>query len=109
MGFATGEGATTGLCEAVHMSRRRDPAWYVISLRPRGEHDALRRAAARYGAGLIALSPWQLLLRDDARSRADLRVALAASRVVFTSPTAVRAAHVLQPLKAQRNQRWCAV
>jgi uroporphyrinogen-III synthase len=81
----------------------------VISLRPRGEHDALRRAAARYGAGLIALSPWQLQLCDDARSRADLRAALAAACVVCTSPAAVRAAHALQPLKARRGQRWCAV
>jgi len=91
------------------MSRRRAPSWYVISLRPRGEHDALRRAAAQYGAGLIALSPWRLQLRDDARSRADLRVALTAARVVFTSPAAVRAAHTLQPLKARRGQHWCAV
>ena len=91
------------------MPKRRAPSWYVISLRPRGEHAALRRAAARYGAGLIALSPWQLQLRDDARSRADLRAALAATRVVFTSPTAVRAAHALQPLEARDGQHWCAV
>ncbi|GAB3344990.1 uroporphyrinogen-III synthase [Lysobacter tyrosinilyticus] len=81
----------------------------MISLRPRGEHDALRRAAARYGAGLIALSPWRLQLRDDSRSRADLRTALAAPRVVFTSPAAVRAASALQPLAAMRAQQWCAV
>lgn len=97
------------MCEAVRMSPRRGPSWYVISLRPRGEHDALRRAAARYGAGLIALSPWQLRLCDDARTRADLRAALTATRVVFTSPAAVRAAHALQPLAARRGQAWCAV
>ena len=55
------------------------------------------------------MSPWQLQLRNDARSRADLRAALAAPRVVFTSPAAVRAAHALQPLKARRGQHWCAV
>jgi uroporphyrinogen-III synthase len=91
------------------MSRRSTPSWYVISLRPRGEHTALRRAAARYGAGLIALSPWKLHLRDDAAARAALRAALAAPHVVFTSPTAVRAAHVLQAFKPRRGQHWCAV
>jgi uroporphyrinogen-III synthase len=91
------------------MSRRRDPSWYVISLRPRGEHDALRRAAARHGAGLIALSPWRLQQRDGAQVRADLHAALAASRVLFTSPAAVRAARALQALKPRRGQSWCAV
>ena len=91
------------------MSRRSTPSWYVISLRPRGEHAALRRAAARYGAGLIALSPWKLQLRDDAAARAALQAALAAPHVIFTSPTAVRAAHVLQPFKPRRGQHWCAV
>ena len=85
------------------------PAWYVISLRPRGEHAALRRAAARRGAGLIALSPWTLRDRDDAASRDALRDALAAPRVVATSPAAVRAAARLQPLRAQPGQAWFAV
>jgi uroporphyrinogen-III synthase len=85
------------------------PPWYVISLRPRGEHAVLRRAAARHGAGLIALSPWRLQLRDDAPARAALRSALAASRIVFTSPAAVRAAHALQAFKPRRGQAWCAV
>jgi uroporphyrinogen-III synthase len=91
------------------MSRRSTLPWYVISLRPRGEHAALRRAAARYGAGLIALSPWKLQLRDDAAARADLRAALAAPHIIFTSPTAARAAHALQPFKPRRGQHWCAV
>ncbi|MFC5578733.1 uroporphyrinogen-III synthase [Lysobacter niabensis] len=85
------------------------PPWYVISLRPRGEHAALRRAAARHGGGLIALSPWRLQLRDDATARAAVRSALAASRIVFTSPAAVRAARALQVLKPRRGQAWCAV
>ena len=81
----------------------------MISLRPRGEHAALRRAAAKRGGGLIALSPWRLHLREDAEARAALRAALAASHVVFTSPAAVRAARALQPLKQRRDQRVCAV
>lgn len=91
------------------MSRRSTPSWYVISLRPRGEHAALRREAAKHGGGLIALSPWRLQLRDDDAARAALHAALAASHVVFTSPAAVRAAHALQPLHARTAQSVCAV
>ena len=85
------------------------PGWYVISLRPRGGHEALRRAAARHGAGLIALSPWSLKLRDDDEARLALEAALAAPKVVFTSPAAVRAANALQPLRAHPRQQWFAV
>jgi len=91
------------------MSSRAPPQWYVISLRPRGEHAALRRAAARHGAGLIALSPWRLQRRDDESARVDLRAALAASHVLFTSPAAVRAAHALQALRPRSGQHWFAV
>ncbi|KQY49341.1 uroporphyrinogen-III synthase [Lysobacter sp. Root494] len=91
------------------MSRRSTPSWYVISLRPRGEHAALRREAARRGGGLIALSPWRLQLRDDDATRAGLHDALAASHVVFTSPAAVRAARALQALHARPGQSVCAV
>jgi uroporphyrinogen-III synthase len=91
------------------MSRRSIPPWYVISLRPRGEHAALRRAAARHGGGLIALSPWRLQPRGDGVARAALDDALAASRVVFTSPAAVRAAQALQPLRQRAGQFVCAV
>jgi len=85
------------------------PGWYVISLRPRGGHDAMRRAAARHGAGLIALSPWSLKLREDDDARLALKAALAASKVVFTSPAAVRAANALQPLRTHPRQQWFAV
>ena len=91
------------------MSRRSSPSWYVISLRPRGEHAALRREAAKHGGGLIALSPWRLQLRDDDATHAALRDALAASHVVFTSPAAVRAARALQPLHMRPGQSVCAV
>lgn len=87
----------------------RPPAWYVISLRPRGDHLSVRRAAAAVGAGVIALSPWRLRQHDDADTRARLGEALAAPRVLFTSPAAVRAAATLQPLRARADQQWLAV
>jgi uroporphyrinogen-III synthase len=82
---------------------------HVVSLRPAGEHAALRRAAAREGAGLIALSPWRIASRSDADTRTALHAALRASRVVFTSPNAVRSAHALAPLAAAPGQRWFGV
>lgn len=81
----------------------------MISLRPRGEHGGLRQAAARAGAGLIALSPWRLQLQRDAATRRALAAALAAPAVVFTSPAAVRAAVKLQPLPSDPGRHWCAV
>jgi uroporphyrinogen-III synthase len=83
--------------------------WYVISLRPRGQHDALRRAAAARGARLVALSPQRIELREDRATRAALRDALAAPVVVFTSPNAVRAARALRQLKRRRTQQVFAV
>jgi uroporphyrinogen-III synthase len=82
---------------------------YVISLRPRGEHAALRRAAAQRGLQVVALSPWRLVLLDDPAARQALRAALDADVAVFTSPAAVRAARALQRLRARRGQAWCAV
>lgn len=81
----------------------------VVSLRPRGQHDALRRAAARFGARVLALSPLRIELRSDAGTRTGLRTALEAPLVVFTSPNAVRAARALQHLRARRGQTWLAV
>jgi uroporphyrinogen-III synthase len=91
------------------MALAEPPGWYVISLRPHGQHAALRRAAATHGARVIALSPWRLAFADDAQARAALVQALQASRVVVTSPAAVRAAQALQPLRAAPGQRWIAV
>lgn len=82
---------------------------YVISLRPVGGHASMRRAAARHGARVLALSPWKLVSCDDATARAGLRAALAAAHVVATSPAAVRAARALHPLRARRGQHWHAV
>ena len=82
---------------------------YVISLRPVGAHAALRRAAAAYGARVLALSPWRIETQTDAATRRDLRAALGADIVIATSPASVRAAGALQALKRKRGQRWCAV
>ncbi|MGQ4660872.1 uroporphyrinogen-III synthase [Lysobacter sp. F6437] len=85
------------------------PAWYVISLRPRGQHGPMRRAATRCGGGIIALSPWRLQPLDDDGAQAGLQAALDAPRVLFTSPMAVRAAAMLQPLRPADGQQWFAV
>lgn len=91
------------------MAFAESPGWYVISLRPQGEHETLRRAAAAQGAGLIALSPWRIRPRTDEPARQALRTALAASRVVFTSPAAVKAAAGLLPLQRAVAREWIAV
>lgn len=61
--------------------------WTILSLRPSGEHTSLRRAAAGLGARVIAVSPLTLraIVAGDALDRA-----LAADRIVFSSPAAVR-------------------
>ena len=81
----------------------------MLSLRPRGQHAGLRAAAARQGARVLALSPFAIETCDNARSRPDLKQALAANIVAWTSPNAVRAAAVLQPLKPRRGQVWLCV
>lgn len=91
------------------MAFAEPPGWYVISLRPQGGHDGLRRAAAAQGAGLIALSPWRIQPRTDDAARHALRIALSASRVVFTSPASVKAASGLSPLRADQGQTWIGV
>lgn len=83
--------------------------WHLVSLRPSGRHEALRRAAARHGGGLIALSSCRLRHFDDAASRRRLDDALAADRVVFTSPEAVRAAAALRALRGLDASGWFAV
>ena len=88
---------------------RHVPEWTLISLRPRGQHAPLRRAAQAAGATVVALSPWALQVRDDDASRAQLARALAAQRVVFSSPAAVHAAARLLPLDAARAGIWLAV
>jgi len=81
----------------------------LVSLRPAGEHAPLRRAAAQYGIKVLALSPWTLVQRDDAATRAALAAALQAEVVLMTSPAAVTAACRLQRLHPLPGQRWVAV
>ncbi|MCC8617707.1 uroporphyrinogen-III synthase [Xanthomonas vesicatoria] len=85
-----------------------DP-WTLLSLRPSGEHAPLRRAVARHGGRLLALSPWRLQTNDTARARAALQRSLEAPIAVFTSPAAVRAAHQLQPLQRPSQAQWVSV
>ena len=91
------------------MSAVRPPAWYLVSLRARGDHRGLRRAAARHGGGLLALPPWTLRPRQDASSRQRLADVLQAPVLVFTSPAAVRAAAGLHTLRPGPGQHWLAV
>lgn len=83
--------------------------WYLVSLRPRGQHAPMRSAAARHGGGVVAISPWTLRPRDDEHAGASLASALESPRVVFTSPAAVRAAAALRPLRPTGRQQWFAV
>ncbi len=82
---------------------------YVISLRPVGDHAAMRRAAAAHGARVLALSPWRIAPDGSREARAQLGAALAADALVFTSPNAVRAAAALRRLRQRRGQPWVAV
>lgn len=85
------------------------PAHWLVSLRPVGGHAAVRRAAARHGVQVLALSPWRLAFHDDAATRDGLRQALSAATVLFTSPAAVRGAVRLGALSPRPGQRWLAV
>lgn len=85
------------------------PEWTLLSLRPRGQHAALRRAAAPLGAQVLGLSPWALVAQRDDAIRAALAQALGADRVVFSSPAAVHAAARLVPLDAPHPGTWLAV
>lgn len=69
----------------------------------------MRRAAAKRGARVFALSPWRLQPRDDPATRAALRDALATERAVFTSPAAVDAAAALRKLRPKPGQMWFAI
>ncbi|CAD1786328.1 uroporphyrinogen-III synthase [Xanthomonas sp. CPBF 426] len=84
-------------------------AWTLISLRPSGEHAPLRRAAARHGGRLLALSPWRLQTNHTPQALAALRQALHAPIAVFTSPAAVHAAHRLAPLQRPAQAHWVSV
>lgn len=83
--------------------------WTVLSLRPRGQHDGLRAAAARVGARTLALSVLAIVPGAEIAAQQALAAALTADVAVFTSPNAVRVAAALHPLRARRGQHWLAV
>jgi uroporphyrinogen-III synthase len=83
--------------------------WTLLSLRPRGQHAGLRKAAARAGGQLLALSPLAVVARAEADTRRMLDAAQDAGGWVFTSPNAVRAAHALHPLAAAPGRQVLAV
>lgn len=85
------------------------PEWTLVSLRPRGQHAPMRRAARALGGTVIGLSPWALAARDDPATRATLMTALGADRVVFTSPAAAQAAGRLASLTGAHGGTWLAV
>lgn len=80
--------------------------WYVISTRPLHQHGGVRRAAARLGARVLAVSTLRL---RPLEAGAALREALRSDLVIATSPAAVRLAHAQQPFVARRAQRWFAL
>lgn len=118
---------------------RRNPRGYyttdvnapvVLSLRPVGDHAAMRKNAAKHGLRVIALSPWRIVANTDTATHGALREALAADIVIATSPAAARAAAVLAataehattesismppsaspmaPLRRGHGQVWCAI
>lgn len=84
--------------------------WTLVSLRPQGQHAALRDEFSGSRPFIIALSPWRLRRSDDTHARQQLQQALQASRVLFTSPAAVTAAVALDGLLQQAPVRpWLAV
>lgn len=86
-----------------------DTVWQLISLRPQGQHDTLRSAAARLGARTVALSPWRLVLHNDRATRERLAEAAHCDRLIFTSPAAADAAARLLPLETLRPGSVLAV
>jgi uroporphyrinogen-III synthase len=80
--------------------------WYVISLRPLGEHAGVRRAATRLGAATFAVSTLRLQALPAGPA---LRAALRCPRVVVTSPAAARFAHDQLPLAPRPGQHWYAL
>lgn len=86
-----------------------DADWTFISLRPQGQHAALRRAVAGLDGHLLALSPWRLQRLHGTPVVRQLQRALNCDRVVFTSPAAVAAAASLLPLADAQRSPWLTV
>lgn len=73
--------------------------WFVVSLRPVGQHRRLLRAAEALGARGLTLPGLRLAAREDTPTRGALDTALRCPFVIFTSPSAVRFAVRLRTLK----------
>jgi len=86
-----------------------DAGWTLVSLRPQGQHVALRRAVAGLGGHVLALSPWRLQRLKGTPVVRQLQRALNCDRVVFTSPAAVAAAASLLPLAEAQRSPWLTV
>lgn len=86
-----------------------DSRFLLISLRPRGEHAALRRAARAHRGQVLALSPWQIEQLTDAPARTALARAMACPQVIFTSPAAVKAAVTLEAFEPTCQAQCLAV
>jgi uroporphyrinogen-III synthase len=80
--------------------------WYVISLRPRGQNAGLRKVAAKLGASTFALPLFRLEALSVGRELADV---LACSRIIVTSPTAVRFAQSQCSLPVRPDQHGFAI
>ena len=79
--------------------------WYVISLRPLGQHGPLRRQATHLGARTFALSTLRL---SPLPAGAALAEAMRCPRVIATSPSAVEYAQAQCTLKQRAGQEWFA-
>ncbi|MCU1204450.1 uroporphyrinogen-III synthase [Stenotrophomonas maltophilia] len=88
---------------------RSGPRWTLISLRPRGQNVALRRAVAGLDGNVLALAPWRLQRLHGTAVVRQLQRALNCDRVVFTSPAAVAAAASLLPLADVQRSPWLTV
>ncbi|HDS1580918.1 TPA: uroporphyrinogen-III synthase [Stenotrophomonas maltophilia] len=86
-----------------------EAGWTLLSLRPQGQHSALRRAVAGLGGHVLALSPWRLQSLHGTPVVRQLQRALNCDRVVFTSPAAVTAAAALLPLAEAQRSPWLTV
>jgi uroporphyrinogen-III synthase len=78
--------------------------WFVVSLRPVGQHRRLLRAAEALGAEGLSLPGMRLAAREDTPTRDAYNAASRCSRIVFTSPSAVRFSIRLRTFRAHPHQ-----
>ncbi|MBS0463774.1 MAG: uroporphyrinogen-III synthase [Proteobacteria bacterium] len=78
--------------------------WWVVSLRPCGQHQRLLRPAIALGAEGIGLPGLRLTARTEASARDALDTVWRCENVIFTSPAAVRFAMRLRTAPLARAQ-----